>query len=543
MRLRTLAFAAALVLADSSAVTLALPEILRSFGTSVGGVSWVLVSFNLALAVAAVPAASLTARAPAGTLAAGLLAFAAAAVACAVAPSLEALVAARALQGVAGAAVLAGALTGLLGEEPSRRAQRRWANAGLFGAAIGPAAGGVLTETLSWEAMFALQAPPALLALAAVSPRRRHMPRVAFERPALAPLAALALVSAALTAALFLLVLLLIEGWGRSPARAAVVVTALPLAALAGAVLALRGPPAVVADGGTALIAGGLAALGLLPAARDIWTLPAQVLVGIGLGTAITGLTSIALADRRAPTGAAAWTIAARHAGLVAGLLLLTPLFSADLREQLTRTELAALARVLDAPFALGPKLELGTELRAATDRAEGRVPEFKPTLAGVDAPREDVRRLGADLEDELERGGTAAFSRSFLAAAGLALLALVPLLLSAGRRRRAAATALVAGVAASGILLAGHLAAGGGHFEPSRIADPCVPRDPPSSVDPLERVALPALDGAACDLGTSREALVLALAEGGSEDTADPARLARALAAGIERARDDVRR
>ena len=52
------------------------------------------------------------------------------------------------------------------------------------------------------------------------------------ERPAVAPLAALALTSAALSAALFLLVILLIEGWGLSPGEAALVVTAMPLAAL-----------------------------------------------------------------------------------------------------------------------------------------------------------------------------------------------------------------------------------------------------------------------------------------------------------------------
>ena len=50
-----LALAAGLVLADSSIVTLALPEILRELDTTVAEVAWVLVSFNVALAVAAVP--------------------------------------------------------------------------------------------------------------------------------------------------------------------------------------------------------------------------------------------------------------------------------------------------------------------------------------------------------------------------------------------------------------------------------------------------------------------------------------------------------
>ena len=44
-----------LVLADSSVVVLALPEIYRQLDTSVAGVTWVLVSFNLVMALAAVP--------------------------------------------------------------------------------------------------------------------------------------------------------------------------------------------------------------------------------------------------------------------------------------------------------------------------------------------------------------------------------------------------------------------------------------------------------------------------------------------------------
>ena len=51
-------------------------------------------------------------------------------------------------------------------------------------------------------------------------------------RPRLAPNLALALVSAALTAALFLLVLELVRGWGLVPLAAAAVLTVIPAAAL-----------------------------------------------------------------------------------------------------------------------------------------------------------------------------------------------------------------------------------------------------------------------------------------------------------------------
>ena len=52
-----LSVAVGLVLADSSIVILALPEIYRDFNVSVNAVIWVLVAFNLVLAAAAVPGA------------------------------------------------------------------------------------------------------------------------------------------------------------------------------------------------------------------------------------------------------------------------------------------------------------------------------------------------------------------------------------------------------------------------------------------------------------------------------------------------------
>ncbi|MFA9270780.1 MAG: MFS transporter, partial [Baekduiaceae bacterium] len=107
MRRALPALAAGLVLADSSVVTLALPEILRALDATVAGVAWVLISFNLALALAAVPAARL---APRPAYVGGLVVFAAACLVCASAESLGVLIAGRVAQGVAGAAVVAAAL-------------------------------------------------------------------------------------------------------------------------------------------------------------------------------------------------------------------------------------------------------------------------------------------------------------------------------------------------------------------------------------------------------------------------------------------------
>ena len=59
------------------------------------------------------------------------------------------------------------------------------------------------------------------------------------------------------------------------------------------------------------------------------------------------------------------------------------------------------------------------------------------------------------------------------------------------------------------------YLALGGGSFEPTAVADPCVPRDRPDPDglgETIELIALSAVDNVACELGVSREELVLAL-------------------------------
>ena len=440
------ALAAGLVLADSSIVTLALPEILGELDLTVAEVAWVLVSFNLALAAAALPGGLLARRGPRVALAAGIVVFAAACLLCALAERFGVLLAGRVVQGIAGAVVVAAALELLLRADRPR-AVGTWATAGVLGAAVGPAAGGVLTDVLSWQAMFALQAPVALLALPAVAVGGRAAPvRAAPEaRPAppVAALAALALASAALAAALFLLVTMLIEGWRHSPAAAAGIVTVMPASALLAPWVARAvGAHDVAwrAASGAVLLAGGLAALGLLPDASPWWTVAPQVLVGLGMGLVVTGLTRLAVPDGPSAGHDASLTILARHAGVVAGLLLLTPVFTADLEAQQEPTEMAGLSELLDAPLPLTVKVRLATALADAVESADGRIPDLDPAFARAEAGPERaaaLRELRAEIDEQLDRAGTEAFSRSFLVAAAFALLALVPIAVLGVRRPR----------------------------------------------------------------------------------------------------------
>ncbi|MCE3246581.1 MAG: transporter, partial [Geminicoccaceae bacterium] len=148
-----LSAAVGLVLADSSVVVLALPEIYRELDVSVSAVVWVLIAFNLVLALGALPAAhAATAAGPARLTLAGLALFGTASLACGLAPSIEALIVARCVQAIGGAAVVCAALElmpSVYGSE--RGAARAWAAAGATGAALGPGIGGLLTELISWQ--------------------------------------------------------------------------------------------------------------------------------------------------------------------------------------------------------------------------------------------------------------------------------------------------------------------------------------------------------------------------------------------------------
>ena len=445
-----LSLAVAVVLGDSGVVTLALPEILRDFGAAVGEVAWVLIAFNLALAVVAVPAARLCLRGdPARATVGGVIGFAAATTVCALAGSLGVLIAARVAQAAAGGLVIVGSLELLVEATGAERAGvRRWAAAGVAGAALGPVIGGLLTSAFSWRAIFVAQIPVVLLALpAAIALRGRALPRRANldaspDRPDVLADLALALLSAALTAALFLLVLLLVDGWDHSPAVAAVAVTAVPVSALAAGPVfrGLRAGTRSEAVAGSVLIAGGLTGLALLPGAKLGWTLAPQVLIGLGLGLSVDSLTTAALRDRTPRALHGGWTIAARHAGVVLGLAILTPIFTADLRHAQTPAKEAIASLVLDAPLPASAKFDLAEQLGRRLVAERGRVPDLQPAFKTLRLPATQAPAAAAlerGLEDQLKRAATRAFRNAFLVAAGLALLALGPALALRDRSRR----------------------------------------------------------------------------------------------------------
>ncbi len=117
----------------------------------------------------------------------------------------------------------------------------------------------------------------------------------------------------------------------------------------------------------------------------------------------------------------------------------------------------------------------------------------------------------------------------------------------------RSRGTLLVVGAIVASLVLVGvYLASGGSSYVPAKTQDPCKPRpwrNPEGLAQIAEQFSLSALDGAACELGVSRETLAQALATPRSRERftqrygISDAELARAIRAGLVRAVDDAER
>lgn len=110
--------------------------------------------------------------------------------------------------------------------------------------------------------------------------------------------------------------------------------------------------------------------------------------------------------------------------------------------------------------------------------------------------------------------------------------------------------TLVLAALVASASLVIVYLVAGGGSYEPTPVADPCLPsewREPDGIEESAQQFGLSALDGAACALGVSRETLAVALAtpesraEFAAEYEIGDAELEAAARAGVARGIDDA--
>jgi predicted MFS family arabinose efflux permease len=514
-----LAVAAGLALADASIVTLALPQLLAELDTTVEGVASILGVYTVVLAATLLPAERLQRvyGAP-HTGAAGLALFAIASLAAGASNSLEMLLTARAVQAVGGAAALVAAFALL---EPSgaagARGRRLWLGAAVLAAAIGPALGGALTEALSWRWIFFAQAPVAAIAavVALREPDRDTRPVVddgTGPRLTPGPAIALALVSAALTAVLFLLVLLLVAGWDVSPLHAAATVTVIPAGALLGS--RIGGDARARAAAGCALVGAGVLALAFLPDAHLLWTVVPQAAAGLGMGLALPALGGELLPERDPQD--AARLLVLRHVGIALALVVLAPIVSHNLASATEHAKERGVAVVLDARLAPTEKLRLAPVLLAGVDDEQPRhgLRDALDTGRGTIASDEHAAydEVARRTDDTLVLAVGEAFRTAFLVTGLLGLLAAVAVL---PRRWTPALAATAATTLALPLAFVGLHAAKAP--EAVQLSDPCKPRALPQTGGIegfLQDRALEVLDTTACKAGASREELVLALAD-----------------------------
>jgi len=188
------------------------------------------------------------------------------------------------------------------------------------------------------------------------------------------------------------------------------------------------------AAAGAILVSGGLAGLAFLPKATILLTLPPQVLVGFGLSLVLSALTETALGGRAPQAIHGGWTISSRHAGVVIGLLALTPIFTADIEQQRRDAIDAGTAVILDSTVNPLLKLDLAEKVSGQLEEERGKVPVIEPAFEPLPedpAERAEVEQLQSELQDQLDRGATHAFSTSFILAALLGLIALAPIALA----------------------------------------------------------------------------------------------------------------
>jgi hypothetical protein len=108
----------------------------------------------------------------------------------------------------------------------------------------------------------------------------------------------------------------------------------------------------------------------------------------------------------------------------------------------------------------------------------------------------------------------------------------------------------VIGSVVASLLLVGAYLAAGGSSYTPEKTQNPCQPRpwtNPQTLGQIANQFSISALDGAACQLGVSREKLAQALASPEARERfakrygIDDEKLTKAIRAGLLRAVDDA--
>ncbi len=155
---------------DGSVVNVALPTLQRELGASLASMQWVVNAYLLLLGALVLVGGSLGDRLGQRTVFLwGIGLFTLASVVCGLAPDIGVLIAARAVQGIGAALLVPSSLAiiaAVFPEAERGKAIGTWAAAGAITTAIGPVLGGWLVDAVSWRAIFFINVPLAIVAVA-----------------------------------------------------------------------------------------------------------------------------------------------------------------------------------------------------------------------------------------------------------------------------------------------------------------------------------------------------------------------------------------
>jgi EmrB/QacA subfamily drug resistance transporter len=212
--LGAMCFALFMIMLDNTVVNVALPSIQQDLGASISGLEWTINGYTLSFAVLLATGGRL------GDIfgrrlmfLTGVIIFALSSATAGFAPNETALVLSRVVQGVGAALMMPGTLSIITDAFPAHergKAMGTWAGVSALALAVGPVLGGFLTEHVSWRAIFYINIPVAIGAVAATLFAVRESRDTSVGRDV--DYAGVAVLTVGLTA----LVLALVEGnaWG-----------------------------------------------------------------------------------------------------------------------------------------------------------------------------------------------------------------------------------------------------------------------------------------------------------------------------------------
>src|SRR5581483_4053638 len=245
--LGAMCFALFMIMLDNTVVNVALPSIQRSLHTTLGNLEWTINAYTLTFGVLLVTGGRM------GDIFGrrrmflfGVVMFAAASAAIGLAPSDGFLIAGRAIQGIGAAFMMPGTLSIISNTFPPHergKAIGTWAGVSALALALGPVVGGALTQYVSWRAIFYINVPVAVGAVAVTLFATRESRDESIDRRVDIP--GIVTLSIGLTGLILALVESTSWGWGSGRIVALLAVAAVALVAFIVVELKLSPAPMV----------------------------------------------------------------------------------------------------------------------------------------------------------------------------------------------------------------------------------------------------------------------------------------------------------